>query len=110
MSIRHLNPAYEGTAYTVSFSFKDEDGNSVVPNSIAWDLTDPDGNVINGRSGMSVAPAAEVEIMLSGDDLKAVSRDYNVLTLKADYDSAAGSGLPIREECIVPIIDLQNVT
>lgn len=109
MAIHHLTAVNAGSTLIVTFAFEALDGDEVKPNSIEWDLTDPDGNIVNNRSAVQVTPAVKVDILLTGDDLKAAKRDYNILTLRAVYDSDVRRDLPIREECIVPIINLVNV-
>jgi len=98
--------------YVVSLSFTDEDGAAVTPDSITWDLTDTDGNVVNSRSSVSVAtPASSINIVLSAADL-AIPRPSmlgRVLTVEAVYDSTYGSNLPFKDEVTFEILPLTNV-
>lgn len=95
--------------YTVSFT--NEDGASVVPNTVVWTLSDSSGAIINGRQDVSVTPAASVDIVLTGDDLEINSSDLSRnLTIEADYDSAAGTGLALNSEYSFNITPLVNVS
>ena len=73
-------------------AFKDEDDNAVVPNTATWTLL-RGGSVLNNQEDVSIAPAAVVDIVLSGNDL-AGGQQY--LVVKGEYDSSLGSGLPFR--------------
>ena len=104
--------ANEGSAYTLTIAFTDEDGSAVTPDSITWDLTDTDGNAINSRTTVSVAvPASSINITLSGDDL-AIPRPemlWRVVTIEAVYDSSYGSNLPLKDEIMFEIQPLVNI-
>ena len=97
----------------VSFSaaFTDEDGASVVPDTITWTLTDESGNVINSRSEVSVSPAAAVDIVLSGDDLSIGNYGTRrVLLIEYTFTSSLGSGLPGKHQVSFKITDLVAVS
>lgn len=104
----------EGT-YAVTIAFTDEDGASMVPNTIEWTLTDTHGTVINNRAGEVVAtPAASVTIVLSGDDLQVLdgetgSKVGRYLTVSGDYTSSLGAGLPFVDSCYFQIENLVAV-
>jgi len=108
----HVNE--ESTAvFTVAFT--DEDGNDVTPDSIAWSLTDDDGDVINSRDEVAIAaPAASVTITLSGDDLalqdgetgRTVKRH---LIVEAVYDSDTVTNSPLKEDGVFYIDNLTKV-
>lgn len=95
--------AVEGSTYPITVSFTDEDGDPAVPNAgLAWTLTDVNGAVVNGRDAVTIAPAASVTIVLSGDDLAvapiAGGKVTRLLAISGTYDSDLGSGLPIQDE------------
>lgn len=102
--------ADEESTYVVSAAFTDEDGDSVVPSSVTWTLTDWLGNVVNSRENVTITPAASVDIVLSGDDLAIGTHGINRrVTVRATYNSSAGTGLPLRAECYFQISNLKNV-
>lgn len=96
-----LTAAAESGTYVITAVFTDEDGNSLIPNTIKWSLKTRDGVVVNSRSSQAVSsPSATENIVLSGDDLSYLS-DYDdgrrVLTLYGTYDSSYGTGLTFAE-------------
>ena len=101
--------AIEESTFIVTASFTDEDDAAVTPNTVTWTLTDADGVVINSQLDGSVTPGTAVEIVLSGDDLAldAGRTSERVLLIEGDYDSAAGSGLPLRDECRFDVTNLK---
>lgn len=78
-------------------SFRDEANQLVTPTAITWSLTDGDGNVVNGRNAAAVAPASQVTVVLSGDDLAMSAGDdgRRQVVIRATYDGTLGSDLPI---------------
>jgi hypothetical protein len=102
--------AVEKSTYIVTASFTDEDGNAATPNALTWTLTDGSGNVVNERSDVVIAPSSSVEIVLQGDDLATTLSSVRYLTLEGNYDSDAGSNLPIKDEVRITIEDLEAVT
>jgi len=104
--------AAEKGTFVFTAVFTDEDGNSVIPNSITWTLTDIIGTVINSRLNVAVAvPAASIDIVLRGLDLKVVGRNVKrVVTIKAIYNSSYGSNLPLNGEARFDVDDLLNIT
>jgi hypothetical protein len=106
--------AIEKSTYVITAAFTDEDGDPVVPNSgLNWTLTDLTGTVVNSRSAVTIAvPAASVSIVLSGLDLAlADGKDtYRILTVEGTYNSALGSGLPIKASVQFKIQNLIKVT
>jgi hypothetical protein len=78
-------------------SFRDEGGELITPTAISWSLTDGDGNTVNGRSAVDVAPANQVTVVLSGDDLALAQGDdgRRQVVVRATYDGALGDDLPI---------------
>lgn len=106
--------ATERSTYIITASFTDEDGDPVTPNApLTWTLTDRDGNVINSRSAVTIAPDTSVDIVLTNNDLAigtgASSRMY-VLLIEGTYDSTLGSGLSLRDEARFTIDNLVKVT
>ncbi len=98
--------ALEDSTYVATFAFTDENGDAVTPNSITWTLLDVYRRVVNGREDVVVAaPAASVDIVLSGDDLEPYSAKETklLMTVTADYDSSLGLGLPLIDQCWIPI-------
>jgi hypothetical protein len=112
MPVQLTQSANERSTYILTISFFDELGIAIIPTSIVWTLTDSDGNVMNSRSSVSIAvPAASVNIILSGDDLELTGADLRrIVYISAEYNSANGSGLPLREEFNFNILDLKNVS
>jgi hypothetical protein len=112
MSVRTqlTNEIPEEGSIGITASFTDEDGASMIPDSIIWTLTDRDGAVINSRSAVTVTPAASVTIVLSGDDL--AIGDYGslrALLIEYVYTSSLGSSLPDKHEVTFSISDLVAV-
>jgi hypothetical protein len=106
--------AVENGTFIVTVSFTDEDGNSVVPNSLMWSLVAADRvTVINSRSDVVInPPAASVDIVLTGPDLvkdagKLVS--WRFLVIEGTYDGALGSNLPIVDHLHFPIVGIAKV-
>lgn len=103
------NAIEEGT-YIITASFTDEDGEAVVPDAVAWTLTDRLGNVINDREDVVFTPATSVEIVLTGDDLAIGTRgSLRIVTIEGTYDSDAGSGLHLKDEVRFQIDNLTHV-
>lgn len=104
--------AAEESTYVVTVSYTDEDGAAVTPNTVTWTLKDEDGNVVNSRLNVSIAtPGTSNDIVLYGDDLailKGKSLEKRILSIDADYDSAAGSGLPLHGEVAFFVQNLSN--
>ncbi len=101
----------EGTSFGYRNVFTDRAGDSVVPTSIKWSLTDNGGNIINSRNDVVVTPAASVEITIDGTDTLALEGVENErhFTIKAIYDSTEGSDLPLNDGASFLIIPLGNV-
>lgn len=95
-----VTPSEKGTAI-VTLAFTDEDGTTVVPTSLAWQLMRTDGTVINSRT-FALGSFAGTTVVLSGDDLAmfgATDRGVRVFSVQGVYDSDAGTGLPLKGEC-----------
>ncbi len=114
MATEMLPVAYERSSYVVTASFYDEDTAAVIPNSIAWTLTDDTGGVINSRSAVSAVASTTINIVLSGADLPIPSGSYEdrylYLTIYALYNSSLGSSMPLRSEVKFQVKNLLNVT
>ncbi len=92
-------PAEKGTA-VITLAFVDEDGTTVVPTGLAWQLMKTDGTVINGRT-FAIGSFSGTEVVLSGDDLVIFGDSdsgYRVFSVQGVYDSDAGTDLPINAE------------
>lgn len=90
----------EGSSHIIQATFTDENGASVIPDSVLWTLTDLVGNVINSRCDVSVPPAATVEIPLQGDDLLVSDDEPDMarrqVIVEATYTSANHGVLPLN--------------
>ncbi len=108
--------AVEESTLVVIAAFTDEDGNAVVPDSVAWSLTKNDGTPINGRDQVSITPASTVNIVLSGDDLAletAEQAEESVLRrvlVEAVYDSSYGNNLPLKDSCSIVVRNLKYIS
>ena len=101
--------AHDGSTLALDLTFLDEDGNQVTPNDITWTLTNGNGAVVNGRSNVSATPASTITIVLSGDDLDVdVYGTRRVLHVLAHYDSSLGTGLPLAEDIVFDVEDLED--
>lgn len=105
----------EGT-YILTAAFFDADDEAVTPKSAEWTLTDEDGNIKNTREDIEIGSGdldTTVDIVLSGDDLAIGSNEqppyYRFLTVKAIYDAAEGSDLPLNDQCRFQIGNLVAV-
>ena len=87
----------ERSTVALATSFRDEAGELVTPTAINWSLTDGDGNVVNERNAVDVAPANQVTVVLSGDDLALTQGDdgRRQVVIRATYDGNLGDDLPI---------------
>lgn len=98
--IKDIKPNEKGTA-VVTLTFTDEDGVSVTPSSLEWQLMRGDGTIINNRSFANGSFSGDT-IVLSGDDLAVFGNRDNgsrVLSIQGEYDSSAGNGLQLKDEC-----------
>ena len=101
--------AVEGSTFVVTLSFTDENGQSVVPNTLSFSLTDLRGNFINDRKNISITPAASVDILLSGADLMVTDGKKRILYISGTYNSDAGNNLPLKDEVNFEIENLVNI-
>jgi hypothetical protein len=104
--------AVEESTYIVRVSFTDDAGEAVTPNSATWTLSDADGDIINSREEVAITPlSTSADIVLYGDDLAiGTNGTERKLIVEAEYDSSAGSGLPMKGEVTFYIDDLLNVS
>ena len=103
--------AVEQSTYVVTVSFTDELNEAVVPNNVSYTLLDSGNNVMNSLEQVSVSPASEVDIVLSGDDLSLAEGVGNIryLLIEAAYNSTFGSDLPFKKQLQFEILDLRHV-
>jgi len=106
----NLSAAVEHGTYVVALSFTDENGTSMVPNTVTWTLRDESGAVVNGREDVVETPAASIDLLLYGDDLAyAVTSRRRILTVSCTYDSDLGDDLPLSAEWVIPIRNLVGI-
>jgi len=94
--------AKERATFVVTLTFEDSDGNVVSPQTLAWTLTDHNGNVRNSRSNVSLTPASSVTVTMTGADLALDAAEYIAgkrwLTITGTWNSSTyGYGLSIRD-------------
>jgi len=96
-----------------TFAFKDEDGNGMTPNSIAWTLTDESGTVIHERDDVEVTPDTSVDVVLNGDDTALQEGEIylgkRIFILKIKYNSDAGTGLEAYKDIRFVVDNLVDV-
>lgn len=110
MAIELSSLAREKSTYIVTAAFTDEEGIAVTPTSVTWTLTNATGTIINSREDISATPGTSIDIVLTGDDLAiGTNGTSRVVTVEAVYNSDAGTGLTLKEECRFAIADLLNV-
>jgi hypothetical protein len=101
MPVSATTHAVERSTFVVHATFTDEDGAAVTPDALAWSLEDPAGNTINGRSNVSKAPAAAIDIVLAGDDLQLLDQtnesEIRRLILTGTYLSSLGANMPLAD-------------
>lgn len=115
MPSRLTTQAVEKSTFPVTADFTDEDGASVIPNTLFWTLTDRYGNVINSREDVEIeTPAASVTVVLSGDDLALLTSDpfdyERYMSFEGTYDSDLGSNLPLNDGVQFEIYPLPGVS
>lgn len=102
--------AVEGSTFILTASFFDEDEVEVTPNAgMVWTLTNGRGVVVNNREDVDVVEDTSVDIVLQGDDLMIEDGRYRILTLEGTYNSDLGSNLPLKDQVIFEIHNLQIV-
>ena len=102
-------PAVDGSTYVVRFAFTDENGDAVIPTALEWRLENNKNTVVNSRDWAGIAPGTEVDILLQGDDLYYDDGVGRVVTIRGEYTSSLGAGLPLTGEARFVITDLQGI-
>ena len=93
-----VTPA-QGGAAKATISFTDENGAAKTPTSVKWTLSSTTGAIINGRSFVTLTPAASISWLLSGADLRIGGHGpERILTIDALYDSTLGNDVPLRAQ------------
>lgn len=103
----------EKSSAEFELTFKDSTGATFPPTSIAYTLTDAAGSTTYATG--TVTPAATVDIMLKGDDLKLTDgfdgdAEERRLLVEALYNTGSLSNVPLRDSCIFYIKNLSAVT
>jgi hypothetical protein len=105
--------AIEQSTYAIVVTFADETGAALTPNiGLTWTLTDKSGTVVNERLAVPIDSAAEITIVLSGDDLSldSVYRGKSrVVLVEGAFDSDLGDDLPIKDQVTFTIANLVAV-
>lgn len=107
--------AVELSTYAVHIDFYDETSAALLPNSLYWTLSDPDGTVINNRSGTAITSVqTSVDIVLSGSDLlissgSLLAEEDRVLTVWGNYNSSLGTALPLYDRVKFTVINLSAI-
>lgn len=98
----------EGSTYAIDVDFQGLDGEEFTPKTCTWTLTDPDGNVINGREGVTATVTGTSHtFVLSGDDLVYAPCDgVNIFTVEGTFDATYGTDLPFRDQAQFIINDM----
>ncbi len=101
----------EGGPAFIKGIFRDEESVLVVPASLKWTLTDDEGEVVNGRSGVAVAvPATSNTVVISGADTTVSSgRRRRYFLFEGTYVSDVGT-LPLTGEVTFLIDDYRGIT
>lgn len=110
MALSNVN---ERSTKIISIPFTDENGDAVTPTSVTWTLSDSRGTVVNSREDVEETPGTSITVVLSGDDTALDAAYFGTLrklTVKAIYDSDAGSDLEMNAEETFSITPLVNVT
>jgi len=96
MAVTLKTRAKEGSQYVISLTFKNSAGALAVPSAVRWTLTNCDREVINNRRHVVVAPAANIDVVLSGADLGVT--EFGSTATRKFLVEAVDNGLPIVEE------------
>ena len=113
MPLKLDDHATEQGTFHVVCAFEDEDDAGIAPATLAWTLTDRDGNTVNGRSAVAVAsPATSNTVTLYGTDLALIAGQTNerIFLIEWTYDSPYGTGLPGKEQATFIIDPLKAVS
>lgn len=106
----------------IEITFKDSDGNAVVPNSASWSLTTApsyrdEGVIVNSRDGVSIGDlSSTITIILSGADLQILEGEAEyryvrrALLVEYNYDDAnLGDAIDDKLQYIFRLENLYNV-
>ena len=109
--------ADEKSSLFITCTFKDEDEDLVIPDSIKWSLTDRYGNYIHDRNQVVVTqPALSITVILSNLDLAMQTSEIRMLkvkrlfTIEAIYDSSLQDNLPLNKSVVFFIQNLRKIT
>lgn len=107
-----IGTAKEKGTFVIPVTFTDEAGAALTPDSITWTLSYSNGGIVNSRTGVSIAAASSINIVLSGDDLAVIGNDdlTRKILVYIVYDSSYGNNLPQYNEETFTISNLTNVT
>ena len=107
----------EGSSLPILITFADPDGAVIVPDTIAWTLSDAYGNIINNREQVAIAPSASVKVVLNTSDTAAQTGETALklqrhFLVEYAYDSTYGNDLTgkgllifhIRNIPVLPIV------
>ena len=89
-----------GTA-VVTLTFTDEDGDTVIPTNLAWELRDLGTRVLINNRDFSSGSFSGNTLVLTGLDLALISagdQGKRRLGVQGLYDSSAGTDLPLKGE------------
>ena len=100
--------AQDRSTFVVSISFYDAAGDSVVPTSVTWTMTNGAATVINSRSAVVVAPAATINLVLGADDTDYAGGEARMVVVDAVYTSTEGADLPLRGAVSFRIEDVRG--
>jgi len=102
--------AKERSTFAITAAPTDSDGAAVTPTTMAWKLTDIAGNVINGRSSVSLTPSTSMSIVLHGADLALTATgNRRIVTMMGTYTSSLGVGLELNDAVIFSIEPLVGI-
>lgn len=105
--------AVEKSTFVVPLTFRDENGDAVVPTAATWSLMSEYGVTVNERSGVAFdSLASTVNVVLTGSDLATLGELDNctrLLLVEATYSSSLGTDLNLREEIEFSIRPLVGV-
>jgi hypothetical protein len=104
MTVRLTVKADDDGAYTVRCTFLDGDDLVIAAariDSILWTMTDNDGSVVNGRSGVSGVVANPFDLVLGPADLDFSDGAERLITVTVTYDTS----LSLEASVILKILD-----
>jgi hypothetical protein len=107
--------ATEMSTFIVKASFYDDEDQEVAPDTMAWSLTDEDGNIVNNREDIEISGPEQVEyIVLFGNDLAILDGEHGEeernLVFEGTYTSNRGSDLPLNGQYTFYVRGIKKVT